>query len=374
MKKTKIYAAYLPQFHETEDNNKFWGKGFTDWVGVKKSEPLFIGHHQPKVPLNDYYYDLSKVDAIKWQAELARKYKIDGFNIYHYWFKNGHKTLQTPAENLLKHSEIDIGFFFSWDNTSWVRSWGNISGNAWAPSFDGEKQNSPVTLLEFSYGNEKDWKDHFDYLLPFFEDKRYLKIDNKPVFALMRTSEDETLKKMHDYWNAEAIRAGFAGITMLTNVKMFGNYSLLDGQFTYEPRYSAWGKREAVDVRLDKYLHIKKKQKGYRYDYEQVWKKIIKNAKCNKNKNIMFGATVGFDDTPRRGEKARILINASANLFEKYFSQLYRISCHNNKELLFITAWNEWGEGACLEPDTENGYAYLEALKKAVESVDAENV
>ena len=367
MKKSKIFAAYLPQYHEIKENNEFWGEGFTDWVGVKKAEPLFENHYQPKVPLNNNYYDLSKVEVLKWQAELARKYLIDGFNIYHYWFKGGHKVLETPAENLLNNPEIDIEYFFSWDNTSWVRTWGNINGNDWAPKFDGNKNNGSKILLEFEYGNEEDWKKHFDYLLPFFKDKRYLKINNKPFFCMMRTSEDDKLRAMHDFWNNEAKKNGFDGIIMYTTVKMFNNKNILDGQFTYEPRYSAWGKWEAICVRLNKYLHLNSNKNGYRYDYESVWKNIIRNAKKNADKDIFYGSVVNYDDTARRGEKAGILKNVSPDIFEKYFSMLYELSCKNDKDVLFITAWNEWGEGAYLEPDEVTGYKYFEAIKRVKE-------
>ena len=95
--KTKVFAAYLPQYHETEDNNKFWGLGYTDWVGVRNAKPQFDGHKQPRVPLNENYYDLTNYESIIWQANLAKEYGIDGFNIYHYWFKDGKQELQKPA-------------------------------------------------------------------------------------------------------------------------------------------------------------------------------------------------------------------------------------------------------------------------------------
>ena len=131
--KPEIFAAYLPQYHETEENNMFWGKGFTDWVGVKAAKPQFDGHIQPRVPLNNNYYDLSDYKVIHAQAQLAKKYGIDGFNIYHYWFDKSHPVLFKPAQNILEHKDIDIKFFFTWDNHSWIRSWSNIRGNAWAP-------------------------------------------------------------------------------------------------------------------------------------------------------------------------------------------------------------------------------------------------
>lgn len=109
--KTKIIAMYLPQYHETEDNNRWWGQGFTDWTSVKTSEPLFEGHRQPRVPQNANYYDLSEVENIKWQAKLAKKYGVYGFGIYHYWFSTEKQTLTKPAELLLEHKEIDMPFF-----------------------------------------------------------------------------------------------------------------------------------------------------------------------------------------------------------------------------------------------------------------------
>ena len=161
MVKTKIIAAYLPQFHETKENNEFWGEGFTDWVGVKKAKPQFRGHIQPKVPLDNKYYDLLDVNTIKWQTTLANKYGVDGFNIYHYWFKNGKKMLNKPAELILENKDINIKFFFSWDNCSWVRSWSSIQGNNWTPeNNNGKKQ----CLLELDYGDEKQWEKHFNYL------------------------------------------------------------------------------------------------------------------------------------------------------------------------------------------------------------------
>lgn len=108
----KILAFYLPQFHEIPENNAWWGKGYTEWNAVKNAKPFFRGHYQPKVPLNNNYYDLSLPDATtwKWQAQLAKEYKIDGFCIYHYWFKDCKKLLEKPAEILLAHPEIETQY------------------------------------------------------------------------------------------------------------------------------------------------------------------------------------------------------------------------------------------------------------------------
>ena len=368
MKRTKIFAAYLPQYHETEDNNRFWGKGFTDWVGVKKATPLFENHNQPRIPLDKNYYDLLNPEVIAWQARIAKEYGIDGFNIYHYWFKDGKQELQKPAEILLEHNDIDIEYFFTWDNASWKRTWDNVQGNDWAPAFDDKSriQKGTGILVEFQYGGEKQWREHFMYLLPFFQDTRYLKIDNKPVFLFIGRSDEETLKKMYEYWNDCAIEFGFDGIYSGTKKKNFFNKAVLDTTFCYEPETSAWGRRRAIDKRLVDLFGIKPKRDGaakYIYTYEKVWKRIIANARKNANKEIL-GGFVRYDDTPRRGNEALIVLGETPDMFEKYMSQLYEICCNNNKEFLLLTAWNEWGEGAYLEPDVEDKYGYLEALKR----------
>lgn len=370
MLKTKIFAAYLPQYHEIPENNEFWGEGFTDWIGVLHATPQFENHKQPRVPLNQNYYDLSKPEVIRWQSELARKYCV-GFNIYHYWFKNGHKVLEKPAELLLENKDIDITYFFSWDNSSWIRSWSNIRGNAWAPAFDSSRQQG--ILLELDYGNESDWKQHFEYLLPFFQDDRYFKICGKPVFALMATSNYEVLIRMRIFWDKLAREHGFSGIFIITGTRIAFNRNVLDAQFVYQPRIASWGRRETIERLLQKYLKInlppQDRYVKYCYDYSEVWKRIIKHAEKNiKNTDLYFGSFVRYDDTPRRGKNFCIIINETPELFKQYFGQLYKLCCEHDKEFLFLTAWNEWGEGAYLEPDEENGYAYLEAVKRVVDS------
>ena len=367
--RTKVFAAYLPQYHETAENNEFWGEGFTDWDGVRNAEPLFSGHEQPRVPLNNNYYDLSCPEVIKWQAELAREHFIDGFNIYHYWFEGGHAVLDKPAQLLREQPEIDIQYFFSWDNTSWVRSWSNILGNSWAPKFDGSSDGKTQVLLKLDYGGKEEWKEHFDFLLPFFLDKRYYKIDGKPVFVLMRSNERETLEPMAQYWNTLAQEQGLSGVYVITGRRRVNNANYTNAQFIYEPGMSAWGKREMVEEKLKKYLHVSVKNKGaakFICDYQKVWKRILASARHYCDEPTFLGGIVSFDDTPRRGSNARVILGDTPEAFEENFAKLYRLSCDHGKEMLFLTAWNEWGEGAYLEPDIRNGLGYLQALKNVL--------
>ena len=367
--KTKILAMYLPQYHEVEENSKFWGKGFTDWVSVKKATPLYEGHCQPEVPLNENYYDLSQKEDIKWQIELAKKYGVYGFGIYHYWFSNGKQLLTKPAEIILENKDLDIPFFFAWDNASWRRTWSKFRGNAWAPMEDQENKDqkkSPSMLIEYKLGTEKDWEIHFDYLLKYFKDERYIKIDGKPIFEIFNYSDD--IYKMHKYWDKLARKHGFEGIEII--YKKSALYKLPEEctNFCYEPQNSGWGSGWKLwTFKILSMLGLAGKNGPLKYSYDKVWGNILKNAQKREKSNEWHGAFVSYDDTPRRGKQGRVVVDATPKKFEENLGKLLKICNEQNKEYILLTAWNEWGEGAMLEPSEKEKYGYLEALKAAVD-------
>ncbi len=370
MSDVKIVAAYLPQFHEIPENNEWWGKGYTDWVAVKKSRPVFENHYQPRVPLNNNYYSLDDVETIRWQADIARKYGVYGFGIYHYWFSDNQQLLTKPAEIILSNTDIEINYCFMWDNNSWVnKTWKNIRfANQWAPKFEkyGKKNNDSGVLAELKYGYEKSWEKHYQYLKPFFSDRRYIKYRGKPIFGIMQPSNEyTTLQNMCSYINDLAQKDGFPGVLFLTAANF--SRKKIDMDYRYEPFDTC----SPLDLIRRK---IKEKNKLKLYKYDIQWRKILFNAHFFASSDTFYGGFVGFDDTPRRGDKARIILGQSPEKFEKYMKELLNISNEQGKEYVFLTAWNEWGEGAYLEPDTKDGYAYLEALKRAIDSVDSENV
>lgn len=367
-KESKIIANYLPQYHTVPENDKWWGKGFTDWSTVKKAKPLFENHDQPKKPLNDHYYSLDDADEIRNQAKLAKKYGVYGFGIYHYWFSSKFQLLQTPAELILENLDIDINFLFLWDNSSWKRSWSNVKhANDWAPNFDknlnrNKTDNQGGMLAELIYGDESDWKKHFMYLLPFFKDDRYIKVDNKPLFGFFQPQNDfKIIEKMTNYWNELAKENGFNGIRCMTR----SNYR--HQELTYSFRYTplvpnnlmSYAKYKAIDV-------LAKKERKIRfYDYDNCWNEILTEA-VKANPETYLSGFVNFDDTPRRGEKGRVISGGTPQKFEGYLEKLLRISNQQKKDFVFLTAWNEWGEGAYLEPDEKYKYEYLQAVRDAV--------
>ena len=332
----KLIAYYLPQFHEIEINNKAWGKGFTEWTNVKKALPLFEGHNQPRIPLNDNYYNLLDVNILIWQVSLAKKYGIHGFCYYHYWFQDGIQALEKPAEILLEHKEIDFPFCFSWANEPWTRTWHGAKG---------EKE----VLIEQRYGDRAEWKAHFDYLLPFFLDDRYIKIDEKPVLLIYQINKIGCISKMLDYWNELAIENGISGfyvIDMLT----------ADGKVCKNKRVSA-----SADFEPGKDLR-RISAGGKKLSYDDICCSMLWAAHKKNEYRCMF---VDYDDTPRRNEKGTVFFGTSPEKFGKYLQKAIKLSEEEGNNILFINAWNEWGEGNYLEPDTKNAYAYLEQVYAA---------
>lgn len=366
---------YLPQYHFIPENDEFWGKDFTDWVTVKNAKPLYDGHQQPRVPLKGNYYDLSQKENVKWQAQLAKEYGVYGFGIYHYWFNNEKNLLTKPAQIILDNKDIDINYCYAWDNISWKRSWSNVKehGNAWAPLIEQKNkiEKGPSILIPYIIGTKEDWKKHYDYVLPFFKDSRYIKVDNKPVFIMFHKSEE--VLQMSDYWNELAIKDGFDGVKFVFRIDNNENVKGFEKKtsFRYEPISSGWfvdtlWKRIQYKiqriVRGEKHLKI--------YDYDKIWKKIIRNAKKMTSDDFIPCGFVAYDDTPRRGKKGIIIKNSTPQKFSKYLCKLMNIAKKQNRRFVFLTAWNEWGEGAYLEPDTVNKYDYLTALNEVINRVE----
>lgn len=341
----KAIAIYLPQFHRVAENDKWWGEGYTEWTAVKRAEPLFQGHYQPHVPLHKNYYDLLNKDTMAWQAQLMKKYNVYGMCFYHYYFENGRKILEKPAENLLQWTDIDMPFCFSWANQTWARSWSKLMRvNVWNSKEEiRSSDRGDGILLKQAYGEEKDWEKHFQYLLPFFRDSRYIRIDNKPVFIIYRPDEISCLPQMMEKWNMLAREQGLEGIYVIA----------VDSD------------NQDADAYLCQSMQYPEKDRDKLWDYEIMCNQTVENA-IRLNKNSYLCAYTGYDDTPRRGEAGIIVNNSSPDKFYHLLRKLCYLSEKRAREFVFINAWNEWGEGMHLEPDEKYGYGYLEAVSHAL--------
>ena len=366
MNKIKVLAMYLPQFHQIPENNEWWGEGFTDWIAAKSAFPLFEGHVQPKRPLNGNYYNLLEKSTMLQQSKLMQEYKVDGLCFYHYYFKEGRKILEKPAENLLEWKDIDMPYCFCWANESWARTWSNIRNkNSWIAKFEkreiGNSHEKDI-LLEQKYGREDDWREHFEYLLPFFRDERYIKIDGAPVFLIYKPDEIYCLCQMLSYWRKLAKEYKLPGIYFI-GANIAESRRNLDAILFHAPTmYVKYGKRNIVPHDMN----------GVKvYPYDELWHNIL-DAESIEGCKTFFGGLANCDGTPRHGKNGFVIGDFSIEKFESYFYQLVKKNIIKGNEFVFLNAWNEWGEGAYLEPDEEYGFRYLEAIRNAKDKAEKE--
>lgn len=350
-----LLAYYLPQFHRVPENDQWWGEGFTEWTAAKNARPLFEEHYQPHEPYNDNYYDLLEKETMQWQTALMHKYKIDGMCFYHYWFGEGQKILERPAENLLKWTDIDMPFCFSWANQSWVRAWSNLKGFSWMSGNENKQsKDEPSVIFQQNYGREKDWEEHFQYLLPFLKDKRYIRYDGKPLFVIHVLNDVPCLGEMMRYWKNLAKKNGLDGLYIIGGGQVGINYGV-DAVMTHEP-----GDIKRVLTNINK-------EKGPAcYSYREAYERILAQ-RYPRNGRMIYTAFCSYDTTPRYGMDGCVFQDSSPEVFGKYLVKLMAKNAAEGIDFLFIDAWNEWGEGMHLEPDKKYGYKWLEEIPKAKE-------
>lgn len=338
--KSKVFAHYLPQFHRVRENSEWWSPGFTEWTNVAKARALFPGHYQPHIPADLGFYDLSTVDIMHEQAHLAREHGVDGFNFYFYWF-DGRRILEKPLENFLS-SKVDIEFSLCWANENWTRRW------------DGADKE---VLLEQTY--EEDFElELFRDLLPYFQDPRYLRVDGKPVLSIYRAQEIPNVKKVMSRLRELAASSGLGGLHLIA-VESFGleNSALVgaDAMMEFPPHGVG---AECITGRPP---GISENFVGQVMDYPLVIRNAVRKPPVD---GVYYrGLMPSWDNTARTGERAHFFLDADPKSFRLWlefaltWSELsFDPDC---QPLIFVNAWNEWAEGAHLEPDLRNGLAYL---------------
>ena len=353
----KVIAFHLPQFHRIPENDAWWGEGFTEWNNVRKSTPLYRGHYQPSVPLANRYYDLTDPSTREWQAELARRYGIEGFCYYHYWFK-GKLLLEQPCEAILASGTPDFPFCFSWANESWTRSW------------DGGDRS---VLIRQDYGKEEDWSAHFRYLLPFFKDRRYIRHDGMPLFLIYRPADFPAVDQMMALWNRLARMEDMPGVYFVKTLTSFDARPARPpflASVSFEPwltyrRYSRFTERLRNLVRYALFRAAQWSSLNWTFilNYDEIWHDILR--RCH-GRNDFPGAFVSWDNTPRMGARSRVIMGSSPGAFGGYMRQLLANAVRDGSPFVFLNAWNEWAEGAYLEPDERHGHGYLEQLAAAI--------
>ncbi|MDO4931243.1 MAG: glycoside hydrolase family 99-like domain-containing protein [Prevotellaceae bacterium] len=378
--KPRIIALYLPQFHPIPENDEWWGKGFTEWTNVVKAKPLYKGHVQPRIPADLGFYDLRLPEIRQQQAELAMEAGIEGFCYYHYWFGNGKQLLERPFNEVLNSGKPDFPFCLCWANHDWTNK-------TWKK---GSSMRTDSMIMQMHYST-KDHIDHFNSLLPAFRDKRYIKVDGKPVFAIWAPCDIPEVKNFISLWQEMAQANGLKGIHFVGYTTNAAGKSVKDGKL------SMWDTTHAADfynnilelgfdavmsnglARAQSLCHGKLSMLWYyisgmtflhttlRTDYAKAMSKYY--VEEDKWENVYPTLLPQWDRTPRAGIKTDPLCNATPNKFQKSVEEAIGLISHKEPEhqILFLKAWNEWGEGNYVEPDQQFGHGWLQAIRNAID-------
>jgi lipopolysaccharide biosynthesis protein len=360
----RFLAFYLPQYHPIPENDEWWGTGFTEWRNVAKARPLFKDHYQPHLPADLGFYDLRLPEVREHQAALARRYGIDGFVYYHYWF-HGRRLLERPFDEVLASGSPDLPFALCWANENWTRAW------------DGGLQKR---LLGQSYCADDDRR-HIQALAPAFRDPRYITVDGKPLFLVYRLSELPDPRRTAEIWREEMDRMGFPGI-YLARVEAWASDTEddprdvgFDAGVEFQPDSRRLGSEQFWSRPERLARRVFKPNSPLRhhcvYDYGRIVDLAL-SAPAPTHPRFPC-VTPGWDNSPRRREWARIVHGSTPELYERWLrATLERTAPYSAEEnFVFVNAWNEWGEGCHLEPDQRWGHAYLEAHQRAAGRVTA---
>ncbi len=344
----KVIAYHLPQFHATPENDDWWGKGFTEWTNTRKADSLFPGHYQPREPHQDIgYYDLADVEVLKKQADLAKRHGIRGFAFYHYWF-HGRRLLGKPVDMLLANPDIDIEFCVCWANETWSKRW------------DGKDHH---ILVQQKHSAQDDIR-FIEFLAPYFRDRRYVRVNGRPVLQVYRVSKLPSARATADRWREWCRKNGIGEIHLVAVTHSEIQPSDLHLKEIGFDAYAAFTPHNfpCTEIASDSGLF----DGGYRFDYADGVARYHASA---SHVNTYECCCLGWDNTARFGKKSNIYINFSMHAYYNWLVEALhrtREKFAEDQRLLFINAWNEWAEGAYLEPDKLYGYAALNTTSRAI--------
>ena len=379
--KARVIAFYLPQFHPIPENDKWWGKGFTEWTNVAKAKPLFKGHYQPRIPADLGFYDLRVPEVREQQAQMAQEAGIEGFCYWHYWFSHDHKLLERPFQEVLSSGKPDFPFCLGWANHSWT----NKSWEA------GTRQQKEMTLMQMVY-NEDEYIKHFYDVLPALKDKRYITVDNKPLFLVWSPTDIPSANTFIQLWQQLAKENGLNGIHFVgiqqsiindhirlkdLLFKRIPNQAANIYQHILELGFDAINSRgynradlccrtlwniiyRAITIRLFKYYPISK------CDQRQINRHLYSQE--DTQENVYPTIIPNWDRSPRSGKKARIYTNSTPEVFAEQVDMALDLIKNKKEEhkILFLMSWNEWAEGNYMEPDLKYGHGFLKALRSKI--------
>jgi lipopolysaccharide biosynthesis protein len=343
----RLIAFYLPQYHPTPENDRWWGAGFTEWTNVRRGEPQFTGHYQPHVPGELGYYDLRETAVRVAQAALARRHGVYGFCYYLYWF-NGKRLLDRPLNDMLASGVPDFPFCVCWANENWTRRWDGLDHEV---------------LMEQIYG-DADAEALMRALLPVFRDRRYIRVNGRPLLLVYKAHLIPELASVAAIWRRIAAETGEAEIYLCAS----------ETGEVIDPR--SYGFDTAIEFPPHRHhaLWLNARMPGLRSDFTGIVtsyrSQIVQSLDRHPGRYPVFRTVMpGWDNTARRGTKGTIFSGSSPELFGYWAEAIVAETCNRfdgDERIVFVNAWNEWGEGCYLEPDQRFGRQYLEALRNGL--------
>lgn len=357
----KLLAFHLPQFHPIPENDEWWGAGFTEWRNVARASPRFDGHYQPHFPADLGYYDLRLREVRQQQADLARRYGIDGFCYYHYWF-SGKRLLERPVAEILRSGEPDYPFCLCWANENWTRRW------------DGEDQK---VLIAQQYSQADDLA-HIQALLPYFHDPRYIRIQDKPLFLLYRSTDLPDVRSTVALWREQAQASGLADLYLVKvesgprERKRRPEFDGFDAALDFQPDWGSLPSRLEPPRRW-KLLHKLGLARSHPFREDRVYSYPEVVAAMLARPPVDYAripcVVPSWDNTARRGSDATILHGSTPEAYGRWLRSVLadgRTLDLLPEPVVFINGWNEWAEGNHLEPDLQSGHGYLQETANAI--------
>jgi O-antigen biosynthesis protein len=345
----RVIAFYLPQFHPIPENDEFWGRGFTEWTNVTRAAPQFEGHYQPRLPGELGFYDLRVIDVQRRQVELAKLYGVGGFCFYFYWF-GGKRVLERPLEQYLAHRDLDLPFCLCWANENWTRTW-----DGGAAKILVEQAHSAADDVAFIV-----------YLSKYLNDERYLRVNNRPLVVVYRPSLLPSAKETAERWRSWCRDNGIGEI-VLAYVQSFerpdpAEYGF-DAAIEFPP--NAMG----CPLYAGELALLNPAFAGIVYDWD-FFRQRSATYEVPPYR-LLRGVCPSWDNEARRPGRGAVMLGSSPERYCEWLRNAINDTLNRFKQpserLVFINAWNEWAEGAYLEPDNRYGYAYLQATRTALE-------
>jgi lipopolysaccharide biosynthesis protein len=383
-RRPRLIAFYLPQFHPIPENNEWWGSGFTEWTNVTKAKPLFPGHYQPRLPADLGFYDLRVPETRQAQADLAQKAGIEGFCYWHFWFA-GKRLLERPFNEVLNSGEPKFPFCLGWANQSWSGIWHGAPNRI---------------LMEQTYPGPEDHENHFYTVLAAFQDPRYIRVENKPIFLVYLPHELPKAREFIEQWQKLAHKNGLTGIHFVAHLhQVRPDYNPekigFDAVTICNPMRIRYGSRfDVAMARLKKGANNRIKSVGLRlnilamanayknkvlgkfhqllghpmyvYDYEDAM--LFFQDSSLPFQTVYPSVIPNWDNSPRSGARATILKDSSPELFRRHLRESLQQAkaLPVERQIVFVKSWNEWAEGNYLEPDLKFGHQYLHVVRDEV--------